>query len=179
MLKRCIALIACFRQRLVTSPAGFRQGPPTVTGWPFCFMGRCAQGSHLGCLTHPPQTSVPASPAVHARHDGPDLLGQGYQRETRVSSDLAWGADFPEPCPKQGLAFLPVAGSHGSYAGFDKRFPTYPSAVCRPRPRRTSRKRTIASRLSTPTRTPFCTTGSWFTSRPAIKGSTSFKLCCG
>src|SRR5437763_6319644 len=26
---------------------------------------------------------------------------------------------------------------------------------------------------------PFATMGNWFTSRPAIKGSTSLKLCCG
>ena len=31
----------------------------------------------------------------------------------------AWGADFPYPSPKQGLASIPVAGSQGSYARFD------------------------------------------------------------
>src|SRR6266851_3957416 len=31
----------------------------------------------------------------------------------------AWGADFPYPSPKQGLASIPVAGSQGYYARFD------------------------------------------------------------
>jgi hypothetical protein len=98
-------------------------GFPLSRVFPFCFFGGRPPWSHSGLLLRPPpQTLVPASPAVHTESLPPHLTRTSVRDASRLVKRFGLFRSFTPACTKQATALpsRPINGGGSSRPASDK-----------------------------------------------------------